>query len=96
MRAAAILALVALLPGFVSPQDALGRDLRHRTAFQKANPCPANGKTRGACPGFVVDHIRPLCAGGPDSGANMQWQTTGEAKAKDRLEQAECRAIRRK
>jgi len=41
------------------------------TAFKRANPCPVNGAMRGPCPGHEVDHIEPLCAGGPDTPANM-------------------------
>ncbi len=48
----------------------------------------------GKCPGYVVDHIRPLCAGGPDNAANMQWQTLADSKVKDRDEHRECRALR--
>jgi hypothetical protein len=55
-------------------------------AFQRAHPCPATGKPTGACPGFDRDRIIALCRGGPDSAANMQWQTIAEAKAKDRWE----------
>ena len=62
--------------------------------FVRLNPCPANGKTRRTCPGYVVDHIEPLCAGGADSPANMQWQTVAEAKLKDRRERAQCRQLR--
>jgi hypothetical protein len=40
----------------------------------------------GACPGFVVDHIKPLKRGGADAPGNMQWQTTAAAKAKDKIE----------
>src|SRR5207302_639301 len=71
------------------------RDAHQRALFIKSHPCPANGKTRGACPGYVVDHIKPLCAGGPDRPPNMQWQTVAEAKKKDRLEAQECRTKRR-
>jgi hypothetical protein len=39
----------------------------------------------------VRDHIVPLCAGGADAPSNMQWQTTAEAKAKDREEVKACR-----
>ncbi|HEU4630235.1 MAG TPA: HNH endonuclease signature motif containing protein [Gemmatimonadaceae bacterium] len=41
-------------------------------------------------PGHVVDHIVPLACGGADSPSNMQWQTTAEAKAKDRVERRGC------
>jgi hypothetical protein len=31
-----------------------------RRAFVREHPCPATGKTSGACPGYVVDHIKAL------------------------------------
>jgi hypothetical protein len=52
----------------------------------KSNPRPSTGKARGACPGYVVDHIVPLKRGGADSPGNMQWQTIQKAKAKDKWE----------
>ena len=57
-----------------------------RNEFQRANPCPSTGKMTGKCPGYVVDHIRPLKRGGPDIPQNMQWQTKEAAKFKDRIE----------
>jgi hypothetical protein len=57
-----------------------------RDAFMRSHPCPANGHTRGACPGYVLDHIIALKRGGPDSPSNMQWQTVEAAKAKDKWE----------
>lgn len=60
-------------------------------AFQRTHPCPSTGRTIGACPGWVRDHIIPLCAGGPDSVANMQWQTVAAGKLKDRAERKQCR-----
>src|SRR5262245_10119953 len=85
--------LAATSIGF--PSYAAERDPAVRRAFHKAHPCPSTGNKAGPCPGYVVDHIRPLCAGGPDRTSNMQWQTVAEAKKKDRLEAAECR-VRRK
>jgi hypothetical protein len=58
--------------------------------FRASNPCPATGKTSGSCKGYVVDHKTPLACGGADSPANMQWQTTAEAKLKDQTERAGC------
>lgn len=63
--------------------------------FKQLQPCPATGAKSGPCPGYVVDHIEPLCAGGADAPANMQWQTVEAAKAKDKLEHAQCRAKRK-
>ena len=44
------------------------------------------GRTQGACPGYVVDHVIPFKRGGPDSPDNMQWQSKEEGAAKDRVE----------
>ena len=54
--------------------------------FQRSNPCPCTGKTSGACPGYVIDHVTPLKRGGADKSSNMQWQTKEAAKAKDKSE----------
>jgi hypothetical protein len=48
--------------------------------------CPATGQTGKLCPGYVIDHIRPLNRGGADAPENMQWQTVEAAKEKDRVE----------
>jgi hypothetical protein len=70
-------------------RDSKGRIKRSATAkrdFQKSHPCPATGKTTGACPGYVIDHVVPLKRGGADAPSNMQWQTIQAAKAKDKIE----------
>lgn len=66
------------------------RNRTHVRAFKRLHPCPATGKPVGSCPGYVVDHIVPLCAGGPDHLDNMQWQTHEAAKIKDRQERRLC------
>ena len=62
------------------------REPAQRRAFQHQHPCPSTGRKTGGCPGYVVDHVKPLKRGGADRPSNMQWQTVAEAKAKDRLE----------
>ena len=93
-RFAALLAVLLLAAVVVAQRDNDERPTRRskaqRAAFMRTHPCPANGATRGACPGYVVDHIIPLHCGGPDEPSNMQWQTVADGKAKDRLER-DCR-----
>lgn len=80
--AAVVLALLAL------DAEAATRNRAQRDAFVRTHACPATHSTkpRAACPGYVVDHIKPLCKGGPDKATNMQWQTVAAAKAKDKWE----------
>jgi hypothetical protein len=61
-----------------------------KASFELQHPCPSTGKTTGRCPGYVVDHVQALECGGPDNSSNMQWQTTADAKAKDKTER-QCR-----
>lgn len=67
------------------------RSTAAKNAFKRANPCPVTQSSKGPCPGYVVDHIIPLCAGGPDKPHNMQWQTVENAKIKDRDERRMCK-----
>ena len=64
--------------------------LTHPVSVTKP-PCPSTGRTTGACPGYIKDHIRALDCRGPDAVSNMQWQTVAEAKAKDKWETKGCR-----
>lgn len=59
-------------------------------AFERQDPCPSTSRTNGRCPGYVIDHVRPLECGGADLPSNMQWQTIAAAKAKDKTE-SRCR-----
>ncbi len=67
----------------------IARDPEAKRAFEKQTGHP-NG-----WPGHVVDHIVPLSRGGADSPSNMQWQTTEEAKAKDKWERGPPRSSSR-
>jgi 5-methylcytosine-specific restriction endonuclease McrA len=76
------------------PRDADGsirRSSAARAAFMRMHPCPSSGLTRGACPGWQIDHVIPLACGGCDEPANMQWlpasiKSAARADAKDRWE----------
>lgn len=61
------------------------------------NPCPATGRTSGACPGWQVDHAVPLCLGGPavDASKNLRWITVEAHKVKTRDDVKLCRAVRK-
>jgi hypothetical protein len=61
-----------------------------KSAFKRQQPCPSTGKATGRCPGYVIDHIKPLECGGADAPSNMQWQTIADGKAKDKTE-GSCR-----
>lgn len=70
-------------------RDSRGRIKRSKAAiedFKKQYPCPSTHRSEGPCPGYVIDHVKPLKEGGPDDPSNMQWQTESEAKAKDKVE----------
>lgn len=83
----------------VAQGNALAKQPRNgaaRHAFAQSVPCPSTGQNRLPCPGHIIDHVIPLCAGGPDLPSNMQWQTVDAAKAKDRVERDQCRAAKTK
>lgn len=84
----AVLALSVPLVGLAGER----RSSSVKREFQKTNPCPSTGKVKGACPGYVKDHIKPLACGGADSIENMQWQTKEAAREKDKWERKECQA----
>ena len=58
--------------------------------FVNQQACPSTGLHRLPCPGWVIDHVWPLCAGGLDDVSNLQWQTREDAKVKDKWEIKEC------
>lgn len=57
--------------------------------FRAKVACPSTHKFIGACPGWVMDHMKPLRCGGLDVPENLWWQTIAEARYKDVVE-AEC------
>ena len=90
MKRLIVIALIAVfsMPAFAERKSSVA------AAFKRTHACPATSKSEKSCPGYVVDHVRPLCAGGKDAVTNMQWQSKEEALAKDRVERNLCRAAR--
>lgn len=83
--------LVAMMLTFsVTSEAKIKRSAKAKAEFKRQHPCPATGFYKGRCPGYVVDHVDPLCAGGLDEPVNMQWQTLAESKLKDRIERRIC------
>jgi hypothetical protein len=87
----ALLLAALLLPGLAEAR--IPRDHSQVRAFRNENPCPATGLKRGACPGFEVDHVTPLCAGGEDRPSNMQWLSKEDHRFKTRVDVRECRRM---
>lgn len=85
---ALLLGLILLVPAVEAGQQ---RSRVARAEFVRANPCPETGQRRGACPGWVVDHVIALECGGADHPSNMQWQTVADARAKDKWERRGCK-----
>jgi len=70
------------VPWFTPANEKIHRDPAMRAAFRHDHPCPSTGRTRGACPGYEVDHVIPLACGGADDPSNMQWLTKEANRAK--------------
>lgn len=90
-RSTAIALALIACPSAVLAGDATPRHRAPVTAYRKTHPCPSTGLTDGACPGFVVDHIVPLCWGGADDPINMSWEEVQESYRKDVFERAACK-----
>jgi len=82
------LLLICLIPP--TSYARIERSQAAKDEFKQSHQCPANGNTHGTCPGYVIDHIKPLACGGADDQSNMQWQTTSDSKAKDKWERKDC------
>lgn len=95
-----------LIPQHMIARDKNGRIERDRSvgrAFQRQVPCPdrdaravpaTQGGTRGACPGFEIDHRVALCRGGTDTVENMQWMWDQEHDLKTREDVKICAGLR--
>lgn len=71
------------------------RDQKQVRLFRATHICPVTNTLTTHCPGYVVDHIIPLCAGGPDHPSNMQYQELRESYIKDIQERKQCRLLKK-
>lgn len=97
-RTTFLLVVMCGLVAFAIPVQAKCQHARSQTAkrqFAKLHPCPATGLPVSSCKGYVIDHIKPLCAKGKDVPSNMQWQLLADAKAKDTEERKLCRSLKK-
>lgn len=70
------------------------RSAAARHAFVKTNACPSTGRHRLPCPGYQIDHVIPLCAGGIDKTSNLQWLEIQAHKGKTRLDIHLCKIMK--
>lgn len=94
MRSWVILLMASFL-SFAGAEARIQRSSVERHAFVKEHACPATGRHRLPCPGWQIDHVRALCAGGPDFPGNMQWLTIEDHKTKTRADVRACRNLRK-
>jgi curli biogenesis system outer membrane secretion channel CsgG len=93
-----IIAAALLVSAFFHPAaEASKRSAAARAEFMRTHVCPVDNKIhtpKQGCKGYVIDHIIPLCAGGRDHPANMQYQEYYASLKKDVVERKQCRALR--
>jgi hypothetical protein len=65
-----------------SANGRIARSATARRAFERGSPSPSTGRSVGACPGYVIDHVQALKHGGLDEPDNMQWQRLKRRKRK--------------
>jgi hypothetical protein len=61
------------------------RSAAAKRSFERQHPCPSTGRSSGRCPGYVVDHVRPLECGGADARATCSGRQWRQAKPRTRL-----------
>jgi hypothetical protein len=88
VKVAALLCL--LLAVSLQAEAKIHRSAGARHHFKQLHPCPTTGHSTRKCPGYVIDHVKPLACGDADHPSNMQWQTVADAKAKDKWERKGC------
>lgn len=88
--------LLAALLCVGTAEARIPRSTAAKNAFVRTHRCPSTNQYRLPCPGYVIDHRIPLCAGGRDDPSNMAWQEYRASLEKDKKERQLCAAMRRK
>lgn len=91
MRATLLLFFMIALPSWGDTRLSAAEVL----SFKRAAPCPSTGLKRGACPGYEVVHMIPLCLGGQDKRENMAWLSVEDNKIKTSIDVRHCREYRK-
>jgi hypothetical protein len=86
IKSAVVLLLALLVAGSATGVDVTVRSYKARTDFVKLQACPATALNKLPCPGFYIDHKRPLDCGGADTPANMQWLNEAAWRSKSKWE----------
>jgi len=95
MESSKLILSVLLVVSAFGVQGTTVRSAAEVAAFKRENPCPTTGLRRGACPGFQVDHVDPLCMGGRDAKANMHWLSVEDHRFKTFTDVRACRKLRK-
>lgn len=77
MKTVAILLALCMVAPFADAKP-VKRSWKAKADFARMQPCPSTGKRVPHCPGYAIDHKRPLACGGPDTPANMQWLSVAD------------------
>ncbi len=78
----------------IAINNAEARSAAQARLFRQTHICPSTKTISLVCKGYVVDHIKPLCAGGLDDPSNMQYQAKRASYRKDIQERAYCRKLK--
>lgn len=95
MTKLSLLLIAPTLSTSAYPSDRPHRSQSAKREFAQTHPCPSTGQRKPSCPGYVLDHVVPLCAGGEDAPFNLQWQEYQQSLVKDKEERRLCARLRR-
>jgi hypothetical protein len=79
-------------PVVVGVEKQTKRDPHQVVLFKEKNACPSTKKLGNhPCPGWIVNHIKPLACNGPDTPENMEWEEQAASYKRDVWERQICK-----